>query len=99
MNQHKHGVSAENKAFCIEQLGIYFLETGAVARPSKIIYDRSHTSISEIKPGMSNWEKVIEIPNGFIGPVILPPSRKALLTPLKKPFMLLIALALRFLRI
>lgn len=60
MDLHKHGVSIENMEFGGERLGIYFLETGAVARPSKVIYDRAYSSISEIKPGMINWEKVFE---------------------------------------
>lgn len=29
-----------------ERVGIYFLETGASMRPSKVIYDRAHSSIS-----------------------------------------------------
>ena len=41
-------------------MGIYFLETGAVARPSKVIYDRAHSAIAEIKPGMIDWERVLE---------------------------------------
>ncbi|MBR6055463.1 MAG: sugar kinase [Bacteroidales bacterium] len=56
----KHGVGTR---FCVtggERLGIYFLETGAVARPSKVIYDRAHSAISEIEPGMIDWEKVFE---------------------------------------
>jgi len=60
MDLHKHGVSTENMEFGGERLGIYFLETGAVARPSKVVYDRAYSSISEIKPGMINWEKVFE---------------------------------------
>jgi len=43
-----------------DRIGIYFLEAGAVSRASKVIYDRSHSSISEIKPGMIDWEKVFE---------------------------------------
>ena len=43
-----------------ERLGIYFLETGAVARPSKVVYDRAHSSISTIETGMIDWEKVFE---------------------------------------
>jgi 2-dehydro-3-deoxygluconokinase len=43
-----------------ERLGIYFIETGAVARGSKVIYDRSHSSMSEIKPGMLNWDEIME---------------------------------------
>jgi 2-dehydro-3-deoxygluconokinase len=60
MDLHKHGVSTQNMQFGGERIGIYFLEAGAVARSSKVVYDRAHSSISEIKPGMINWEKVFE---------------------------------------
>jgi 2-dehydro-3-deoxygluconokinase len=60
MDLHKHGVSTENMEFGGERIGIYFLETGAVARPSKVVYDRANSAISEIKPGMVDWEKVFE---------------------------------------
>lgn len=40
------------------RLGIYFLEAGANQRPSKVIYDRSHSAITEAKPGDINWDKV-----------------------------------------
>ena len=40
------------------RLGIYFLEAGANQRPSKVIYDRSHSAIAETKPGNINWDKV-----------------------------------------
>jgi len=40
------------------RLGIYFLEAGANERPSKVIYDRSHSAIAEAKPGDINWGKV-----------------------------------------
>lgn len=43
-----------------ERLGIYFLETGSVSRASKVIYDRAHSSISSIRPGMINWDEVFE---------------------------------------
>ena len=32
-----------------DRLGIYYLETGSAMRPSKVIYDRAHSSISEAK--------------------------------------------------
>jgi 2-dehydro-3-deoxygluconokinase len=60
MDLHKYGVSTENTEFGGERMGIYFLETGAVTRPSKVIYDRANSSISEIKPGMINWDRVFE---------------------------------------
>mgnify|MGYP003664188195 FL=1 len=37
-------------------LGVYFLEVGAVMRPSSISYNRSHSAFSEIRPDMVNWE-------------------------------------------
>ena len=42
------------------RLGIYFLEAGANQRPSKVIYDRSHSAIAETKPGDINWDKVFD---------------------------------------
>lgn len=43
-----------------ERIGIYFLETGAVARPGKVIYDRSYSSLASIEPGMINWDIVFK---------------------------------------
>lgn len=54
------GVKTENIVYGGERMGIYFLETGAVARPSKVIYDRAHSSISTIEPGMIDWAAVLE---------------------------------------
>lgn len=56
---HKHGVKTDHIVYGGDRLGIYFLETGAVARASKVIYDRAHSAISEIKPGMIDWEQVL----------------------------------------
>ena len=42
------------------RVGIYFLETGAVQRPSKVIYDRAGSSICEAKPGDIDWDSVLE---------------------------------------
>jgi 2-dehydro-3-deoxygluconokinase len=41
-----------------ERLGIYFLETGAAQRGSKVIYDRANSSIATIKRGMVDWRTV-----------------------------------------
>lgn len=60
MNLHKYGVSTKNVVFGGERLGIYFLETGAVARSSKVVYDRAHSSIADIQPGMINWKEVLK---------------------------------------
>lgn len=56
----KHGVGTSDIIWGGERLGIYFLETGAVSRPSKVVYDRAHSSISTVEPGMIDWEKVFQ---------------------------------------
>ncbi len=43
-----------------ERIGIYFLETGANQRPSKVIYDRAHSSISQCKPGDFDWDQIFK---------------------------------------
>lgn len=41
------------------RLGIYFLETGANQRPSKVTYDRAGSSIATAKPGDFDWDVVL----------------------------------------
>jgi len=41
-----------------ERIGVYFLETGAVQRGSKVIYDRGNSAFATIKPGMFNWKAI-----------------------------------------
>lgn len=55
-----YGVGTSNIVFGGDRVGIYFLETGAVARPSKVVYDRAGSSIATIQPGMIDWGKVFE---------------------------------------
>ncbi len=61
----KHGVGTKHIIHGGERLGIYFLETGAVARPSKVVYDRAHSSISTIERGMIDWEEVFHDADWF----------------------------------
>lgn len=60
MEMRKRGVNCENVVWGGDRLGIYFLETGAVNRGSKVVYDRQHSAIAEIEPGMIDWKKVFE---------------------------------------
>ena len=55
-----YGVDTGGIVFGGDRVGIYFLETGAVARPSKVVYDRANSSIATIQPGMIDWKKVFE---------------------------------------
>ncbi len=56
----RHGVDTSLVLRRGERLGIYFLEPGANQRPSKVIYDRSHSAIAEAVPGDLDWDKVFE---------------------------------------
>lgn len=65
MDLRKYGVGVDQIVYGGDRLGIYFLETGAVSRGSKVVYDRAHSAISEIKSGMIDWNKVFEGVNWF----------------------------------
>lgn len=67
-----------------ERLGIYFLETGAVARPSKVIYDRAHSSLSEISPDAVDWDSVFEDAGWFHWTGITPAVSEEAAAALKK---------------
>jgi 2-dehydro-3-deoxygluconokinase len=41
-------------------MGIYYLETGANQRPSKVVYDRDGSAIAIAKPGDIDWDSALE---------------------------------------
>ena len=43
-----------------DRIGIYFLEGGANQRPSKVVYDRAHSAISECGPGDFDWPAIFD---------------------------------------
>jgi 2-dehydro-3-deoxygluconokinase len=48
-----------------DRLGIYFLETGAAQRGSRVLYDRFGSSFASIRPGMVDWKAVFEKADWF----------------------------------
>lgn len=54
------GVDINDIIYGGNRIGIYYLETGAVSRASKVIYDRAGSSVAEIETGMIDWDKVFE---------------------------------------
>jgi 2-dehydro-3-deoxygluconokinase len=65
MELRKHNVGTKHIIIGGGRLGIYFIETGSVARPSKVIYDRSDSSAAEIIPGMIDWDEVFSEASWF----------------------------------
>ena len=43
-----------------ERVGLYYCETGASMRPSKVIYDRAHSAIAEADPKDFDFDKIME---------------------------------------
>lgn len=48
-----------------ERMGIYFLETGAISRPSQVIYDRAESAFAHINPAEIQWEDILEEADWF----------------------------------
>ena len=42
------------------RMGLYYLETGANQRPSKVVYDREYSAIALAKPGDIDWNAAFE---------------------------------------
>ena len=42
------------------RLGVYYVETGANQRPSKVVYDREYSAIALAKSGDIDWDKAFE---------------------------------------
>ena len=61
----KFGVHTDYVARGGDRLGIYYLETGASLRPSKVIYDRSHSSICDTCPEDFDFEKIFSEADWF----------------------------------
>lgn len=56
----RYGVNTEYVLRGGDRLGIYFCENGASQRPSKVIYDRAGSSISQVELGEFAWERIFE---------------------------------------
>ncbi|GAB6087678.1 PfkB family carbohydrate kinase [Alkaliphilus crotonatoxidans] len=56
----KYGVDTSYIARGGERLGIYFLETGASQRPSKVIYDRANSAIATANLSDFNWQEIFK---------------------------------------
>ncbi len=55
----EHGVDTSNIVWADgERAGIYFVEFGAKPRASNVLYDRRDSAISNIEPGMIDWDAV-----------------------------------------
>ena len=56
----KFGVNTEFIARGGNRIGLYYAETGASMRPSKVIYDRANSAIAEAQPEDFDFDKIFE---------------------------------------
>ncbi len=56
----RYGVNTEYIARGGERVGIYYLESGSAMRPSKVIYDRAHSAISEALPEDFDFDEIMD---------------------------------------
>jgi 2-dehydro-3-deoxygluconokinase len=57
----EHGVDTSHITWTKgDRIGIYFVEFGATPRPSSVLYDRAHSSISQVKPGEIDWKEALK---------------------------------------
>ena len=56
----RYGVNTEFIARGGDRVGLYYEETGASMRPSKVIYDRAHSAIAEADPSDFDFDKIME---------------------------------------
>ncbi len=63
----KYGVKEDYIVRGGERVGIYFLETGASQRASKVIYDRANSAVTTLKKMSLIGKKFLKIQSGFIG--------------------------------
>ena len=56
----RYGVETSHIARGGERIGLYYAETGASMRPSKVIYDRAHSAIAEAEPEDFDFDAIME---------------------------------------
>ena len=61
----EHGVDTEYIVRGGERLGLNFYENGAAIRPSKVVYDRAHSAISEAKPEEFDFDAIFQDADWF----------------------------------
>lgn len=54
------GIDASPVYFSGNRIGVYYLTQGTDLKHAGVIYDRAHSSFSELQPGMIDWDELLE---------------------------------------
>lgn len=55
-----HWLNTSSIVYGDDMMGIYFLEKGAVHRPSQIVYERKNSAFAKIQSEMIDWEEALD---------------------------------------
>ncbi len=61
----RYGVNTDYIARGGDRVGLYYCETGASMRPSKVIYDRAHSAIAEAVPADFDFDAIMKDADWF----------------------------------
>jgi 2-dehydro-3-deoxygluconokinase len=79
----RYGVDTQFVVRKGDRMGIYYLEHGHGVRPSKVVYDRAFSAVSQLGPGDVDWERVLEGAHWFHWTGITPALSDSLLVTLR----------------
>lgn len=54
------GVDTSKIVYTGERMGIYYYEAGANQKPSRVVYDRTHSAIMDVVPSTFDWDRILE---------------------------------------
>jgi 2-dehydro-3-deoxygluconokinase len=58
-HMRRFGLNTDHIKRTGKRLGIFYLESGASQRPSKVLYDRAGSSITELRVGDLDWDAIL----------------------------------------
>jgi 2-dehydro-3-deoxygluconokinase len=79
----KYGVDTQFIVRKGDRMGMYYLEHGHGARPSRVTYDRAYSAVSTLGPEDIDWEKVLDGASWFHWTGITPALSESLLAVLR----------------
>ena len=77
----KFGVGTDKILRGEGRMGIYYLESGANQRPSKVVYDRAYSSMALAKGEDFDWDKIFKVLLTFRSRHVRKPRRETLPFP------------------
>jgi 2-dehydro-3-deoxygluconokinase len=80
----RYGVDTQFVVRKGDRLGVYYLEHGHGARPSKVVYDRAFSAVSTLDPEDVDWENVLNGAGWFHWTGITPALSDSLLEVLRE---------------